>query len=445
MREYLNKKLYKLSEQRKSSFDSSKKYLTESDIVIRESLQHNSKQKRINYNNVSELRQNISRIAILHDKILDIFVDLEDGKYARDSEIIHRNLKQKIEEYLELFNEFYDNVDFYRNIPVKQRDRKTGRVIERPIPQKAFNDLVDIWREDADTFEIRRYMILCERKISTKYPSITRAYNNANYPHVLEEEDIKNIFNRIVFGSYEIFVSYKNFITNLIQSSPVDTTIKRNINNIVSDYRPLSTEQIKWKKKLISAMNINKISEGFYNPFDDEDDYLDDTEKQYKRFHVEQRDPNNIGISKIKMWNTNTPNKVICRSNGCFAGKSYTAGDVIEESPVKIISDDATYSKSIRDTAFLFELEDGSIVHGIPLGYVSCYRTKHNSGLEGNVDYELDPETLNVTITAKKNIKRGQELILNTTDNDFANEYTDNKFNYKPGVDPIYTSDIKWV
>ena len=51
---------------------------------------------------------------------------------------------------------------------------------------------------------------------------------------------------------------------------------------------------------------------------------------------------------------------------------------------------------------------------------------------------------MRVTIKALKNIRKGQELILTTNDTDFANELNPDKFNYRPGVEPIYTAEIRW-
>ena len=450
MRQCLNNKIYALRECINITSDD---YLSEDDVILNETTYSLPALKRASspdQDNISDettiLKKKFMRLGKLRYDILGMFIKLEEKELSILSSTVYNALLEKVEQFITLFNEVSNDIDAYKTISFKHKDKNTGKIVERPFTEDELETMLEVWTEDADTFETRIEMLSYENALSTKYPSITKAYNSKSLGSEITSDYMEKLFEIMIFADYRMFNTYKSFIKRLIMSSVPAITIKRTIDSIVYDYKPTTNHRYNFKKKVLELMNLNEsVNEGFYNPFDDEDEYLDSEESQFKKFHVEKKDPDMIDITKVKMWNTNVPNKVVCKSNGCFAGKSFTAGDIIEESPVRIIPSDAMYSRSIRDAAFQFELDDGSLIYGIPLGYISCYRTRHNSGLDGNVEYDLDPESLRVTILAKKNIRKGQELVLDTNDSDFANEYNETRFKHNQDVEPIYTADIKWV
>lgn len=449
MRNCLNKKIYALRESRNITSDI---FLSEVDVLNETTYSLNALKKASQQaegdtlDETEVLKRNFMKLGKLRYDILNIFSKLESRELSISSATTYNNLSKKVENFITLFNEVADDIDAYKYIPFKHKDPKLKKIVERPFSEDELETMIEVWTEDADTFETRIELLSYENALSNKYTSITRAYNSKSIGSEMTSDYMEKLFEIMIFSNYQMFNTYKGFIKRLAMSSVPAITIKRTIDSIVFDYKPTTKHRQIFKNDVMRLMHLNEsMNEGFYNPFDEEDDYLDTEEDQFKKFHVEKKDPDMIDISKIKIWNTNVPNKVVCKSNGCFAGKSFTAGDIIEESPVRIIPSDAMYLRSVRDAVFQFELDDGSLIYGIPLGYISCYRTRHNSGLDGNIEYDLDPESLRVTILAKKNIRKGQELILDTNDGDFANEYNETRFKHNQDVEPIYTADIKWV
>ena len=190
---------------------------------------------------------------------------------------------------------------------------------------------------------------------------------------------------------------------------------------------------------------------GFTNPFDDditpssvsvssdidiEGDMSDPIYQKYQK--------NKLPIKDVKLWNTNTPNKVILKNDRMYAGQYFDIGDTVEVSPIKLMTDKDMYSDNIRDLAFT--VDKGKGIYALPLGYAVCYRNSKDSGLGGNIDYEFDEESRSIKLYAIKKIKKGSELIINAEDEDFGNEIRPGQFEYRQGPEPIYsTSNIKIV
>ncbi len=191
---------------------------------------------------------------------------------------------------------------------------------------------------------------------------------------------------------------------------------------------------------------------GFNNPFDDisspgvsisanadidvDGDMSDPIYQRYQK--------NKLPIKGVKLWNTNTPNKVIMKNDRMYAGQYFEAGDTVEVSPVKLMTDKDMYSENIRELAFT--VDKGKGIYALPLGYAVCYRNSVDSGLEGNIAYEFDVDARSIKFYAVKRIKKGAELIIVATDDDFENEIRPGQFEYNQGAEPIYsTSNIKIV
>ena len=189
---------------------------------------------------------------------------------------------------------------------------------------------------------------------------------------------------------------------------------------------------------------------GFTNPFDDIDepgvqisdkievdgDLSDPIYRQYQK--------TKIPIKGVKLWNTNTPNKVIFKDDRMYAGQYFEQGDTVEIAPIKLMTDKDMYSDSIRDVAFT--VDKGKGLYALPLGYAVCYRNSKDSGIPGNIGYEFDFDSRSIKFYALSRIKKGAELIIDAAEEDFGNEIKPGQFQYQQGPEPIYSvSNIKIV
>lgn len=194
-----------------------------------------------------------------------------------------------------------------------------------------------------------------------------------------------------------------------------------------------------------------KINEsvGFENPFEDTvTDTLSPMEDQAIISDPLDMDPKKtkVSISGVKLWNTNTANKTVYKNKKMYAGQYFCAGDIVEVSPVKILTDKDMYSENIRESSFV--IDKGKGIYALPLGYALCYRNSMEIPYlsEGNISYDFNLDTNEITFTAIKDIRKGEELVIDATEDDFANEIQPGQFQYKQGPDPIYsTKNIKIV
>ena len=201
--------------------------------------------------------------------------------------------------------------------------------------------------------------------------------------------------------------------------------------NISSDYDTIN-EAASFSKQtemIIKEYNFRKnaVKEGFYNPFDDVDDHSIDTRYE----EIVDIDPDNdMKISKVRLWNNNTDNKIIYKGGRMIAGQFFGKGDYIETCPVRLIYEKDLYSENIREFAFTIDKSKG--IYAIPFGYASFYRDSKTCNLEPNADYEYvdDPSGSYIKIYAINNIKKGNEIVLLSDESDFANEVKPGQFEY---------------
>lgn len=192
-----------------------------------------------------------------------------------------------------------------------------------------------------------------------------------------------------------------------------------------------------------------KINEGFENPFEDSVvDTLSSVDNQDIITDPIFSDHKKKGTSivGVKLWNTNTPNKIIYKNDRVLAGQYFCKGDIIEVAPVKILTDKDMYSENIRESSFT--VDKGRGIYALPLGLALCYRNSMEIPCldEGNITYDFNLDTNEITFTAIKNIRKGEELVIDATEEDFANEIQPEQFQYKEGPDPIYsTRNIKII
>ena len=189
---------------------------------------------------------------------------------------------------------------------------------------------------------------------------------------------------------------------------------------------------------------------GFTNPFDDvgepgvnvsdkievDGDLSDPIYRKYQK--------SKLPIKGVKLWDTNTPNKVIFKNDRMYAGQYFEQGDTVEIAPIKLMTDKDMYSESIRDVAFT--VDKGKGLYALPLGYAVCYRNSKESGIPGNIEYEFDFDSRSIKFYALTRIKKGAELIIDASEEDFGNEIKPGQFQYQQGPEPIYkVSNIKIV
>ena len=190
-----------------------------------------------------------------------------------------------------------------------------------------------------------------------------------------------------------------------------------------------------------------KINEGFENPFEDTvTDTLSSKDDSIIKDPLFSPTTAKVSIGNVSLWNKNVSNKVVYANNIMYAGKYFCEGDIVEVSPVKILSDKDMYSENIRDSSFV--VDKGKGIYALPLGYALCYRNSveipHSNG--GNLEYSFDMDNNTITFTATRDIRKGEELVITATDDDFANEIQPGQFQYQQGPDPIYsTKNIKIV
>ena len=114
----------------------------------------------------------------------------------------------------------------------------------------------------------------------------------------------------------------------------------------------------------------------------------------------------------------------IFKDGRIFAGKRYSANDIIEEAPIRIIHVEDTYSRPIRDLTFEVDGEKG--LYAIPFGYASYYRIDEASPM-ASYDFTYDPKTDQgyVIIRALKPIMKNDEITIIKDRNKFAEQKYD--------------------
>ena len=239
--------------------------------------------------------------------------------------------------------------------------------------------------------------------------NILESFQDINYDGYIENKITKQKLDK-AFALVRCFVA----------ESYIDKGLQEEANQYISILERYHKEY--------SLFSKNKLYESFYNPFDEDDDYQIDMPKTLYKQEPEDKE---IKISKVRLWDGNTTDKIYFDKGRMRAGRFYAPGDTIEVCPVRLIQDDDLYSRNVRDIAFMIDSEKR--IFGIPFGYASYYRNSKTSGLDGNVDYELVPsDEPTIRIYAKSKIKKNNELILVSDDSDFENEIRPGQFEYEP-------------
>lgn len=179
----------------------------------------------------------------------------------------------------------------------------------------------------------------------------------------------------------------------------------------------------------IRTDNFSFINESFYNPFDDEllNDNIEEVIDEPKEITPEE----DRLIKKIKLYNNKSKvGGVQIKNDKVYATKTFYMDDIIEVAPVRILDDADLYSSNVRKLTFPIDLSKR--IFGIPFGIGSIARNENETNINGNIDYEYDPDKANeIIIYAIKKINKGDELIF-VSDNKIENPKSFYSNNVKP-------------
>lgn len=99
------------------------------------------------------------------------------------------------------------------------------------------------------------------------------------------------------------------------------------------------------------------------------------------------------------------------KGRGVFALRDFKKGEVLETAPVIIVSKESVVENGEAPDGYLLDWdpETEGEEHCMPLGYIMMY----NHADEPNIEIENDMEELYMTVTAARDIKKGEELCWN--------------------------------
>lgn len=134
--------------------------------------------------------------------------------------------------------------------------------------------------------------------------------------------------------------------------------------------------------------------------------------------------PGRVAIKKVLPWCSNSTNKIVFKDGRIFAGKRYSANDIIEEAPIRVIQVEDTYSRPIRDLTFEIDGEKG--LYAIPFGYASYYRIDESSP-KASYDFVYEPKSGKgyVVIRALTPIMKDDEITIIKDRNRFSEQKYD--------------------
>lgn len=393
---------------------------------------------------MADLKNNFIMIEYLRKRILQYFLDIEDDKISVDAtnKAVLDKISATIQDFINRVNTIYD-IHEYSGIPFKMKDAD-GKVITREFTEKELESMYEVWVEDCSTFETQFEMYVYKYAIKQKIQSITNAYNSKSVDHPISAEDVYRIFGMTVLSDIQQFTYHHSFLKRLVYSTVPGITIKRTVDSLIIDYVPHSAAAAKMKALLMKSAGLSEGYYGFFNPFDSDEPVKkqipleagsDDSREKYK---ITKTD-----IKRISLWNCETPAKAVYTDGKMLAGKYFMMGDVIERCPIKYMHEDDLYSKNIRDNVFPIDPENG--LYAFPLGNALCYRNSNEAGKPGNITYEFDDSTDCLVFTALKKIHKGDELVLQVSDEDYINELKPHQLKYGNDYQEEYSKGIRFI
>jgi len=280
---------------------------------------------------------------------------------------------------------------------------------------------VSSWYDDLNMFKIQKNKQEWGQGLQNSKNWIKNTYNNHAYSKgwttTINLHGVENFIRYVL--RYDNIDTYKNIIKRIITRQMTSAALYRTINSVIfqSNERVNDSIEFEFNKKL-------SLNEGFFNPYDEADDIseeIDGISKEHKPdIYIKPSDRNLI--KGVKLWDSKRKNNIYSKHKRVYSSRLFVKDDIIEECPVDLISPEALYHQDTR--ALAFEIDPEKRLYGIPGGLARYYRNSEDSGIEGNVDYEYNPEEEIIRIYAIKKIYPGDELIFKVEDeNNFANEY----------------------
>ncbi len=285
------------------------------------------------------------------------------------------------------------------------------------------NPNVARWIDDAAAFKDAVGRIRGYDALEAAAPWITKTYNAAvsksSSPNLksrrLTPDDTRRFIGRITSG--DSIRRYKNKINALAMRSMTDAMLVKLVNSVLfsSNSTPLS-ESLTYGNDRLS------LHEGFFNPYDMDDD--DDR----KKIRIEPAVKKPGIVKNVRMWKSNRRDKTVYKNGRMYAGRLYSADDIVDECPVYELSTSDLYSPRIRDIAILIDPETRR--YGVPMGMANYYRTSDETGTKPNIDYVYNPDEGIIRIYATRKIRIGDELVMKSDMPEYENGMKDYQFRY---------------
>jgi hypothetical protein len=256
------------------------------------------------------------------------------------------------------------------------------------------------WAGDLEVFEAAYYKMIYYKDLWSASDWILYTLQNETRKEI-RIITIKhvNLFIEALL-SFQLIKTYRGQISKIINANVSGK-------QLLLMYEHIRTLTDGFREKLEDTLYITesyKLNEGFYNPFDNDENKSEDIVSNNK--DIEER-----LIRKIKVYNSkNQEGGIKYKNNGVYANTTFYKDDVIEEAPVYILHDSDLYSANVRQLTFM--IDSSKRIFGIPMGMATVARYADEAKKEANIDYEFDPENGNkIVIYATRKIKRGEELI----------------------------------
>jgi len=174
----------------------------------------------------------------------------------------------------------------------------------------------------------------------------------------------------------------------------------------------------------------DKIEEGFYNPFEEEDKFKPKKPEPVKDFG---------GFFKVRNESFNLGRVEYTKRPGgdyMITGKTqFAKGEIVEICPVIFVGEIAKTLDKIKD--LIFELDKAKSQWGLVLGYGSLYR--HSA--KPNLDYAYNPKGRQMYFITNRPIKLSEELTINYGTDYWAERTNFNTIgeipNANQGLDPV--------
>ena len=175
------------------------------------------------------------------------------------------------------------------------------------------------------------------------------------------------------------------------------------------------------------------LDEGFFNPFTADNELAPvEASMVNSPLYKHKDEDDDVKISKVRLWNNDTNNKIMFKNGVMVAGQFFGRGDIIEKCPIRFLCERDLYSENIR--SFVFPISAKRGLYAVPFGYATFYRNSHECKCEPNAEYEVVlTENLRnsyIKIKATKRIRKGDEIVLASDKTDFVNEIKPGQFEY---------------